>query len=212
MPQREVQHLSHRLCVCVASFILLPRTLSSSHGSIGNTGLSGPEVYATIWEDVGERRADDGKLSEWQHKCSQPGPLFPENSDSLSKMQKYIATEEFLEASARRVSGTVQVNTTSADGMQPLPGDDLAWNHIRPLSEFLEESFPLVHENLNLEKVDTHGLLCTWQGSNDSLKPTVLMAHQDVVPVESESENDWKHAPFSGHWDGGVVRSIARAL
>lgn len=106
-------------------------------GSIGNTGLSGPEVYATIWEDVGERRADDGKLSEWQHKCSQPGPLFPENSDSLSKMQKYIATEEFLEASARRVSGAVQINTTSADGMQSLPGDDQAWNHMRPLSRVL---------------------------------------------------------------------------
>lgn len=31
------------------------------------------------------------------------------------------------------------------------------------------------------------------------------MAHQDVVPVESESENDWKHAPFSVHWDGIYV-------
>ncbi|KAJ4415769.1 hypothetical protein N0V82_007131 [Gnomoniopsis sp. IMI 355080] len=37
-----------------------------------------------------------------------------------------------------------------------------------------------------------------------SLKPVILMAHQDVVPVQMETD-DWKYPPFDGHWDGSYV-------
>jgi hypothetical protein len=36
------------------------------------------------------------------------------------------------------------------------------------------------HSTLSLTKVNTYGLVYTWKGSDDSLKPLVLMAHQDV--------------------------------
>lgn len=36
------------------------------------------------------------------------------------------------------------------------------------------------HEKLHLELVNEHGLLYTWQGSDEQLKPILLMAHQDV--------------------------------
>lgn len=174
-------------------------------GLDGEVGLPVSETHAATRGGFTKQRAGHGRLHEWQHRCPQPGPLFPESSDGLSQMERFLASGDFLEASAKRVSGAVRINTTSTDGMQSLPGDDPAWDHMRPLSGFLEESFPLVHENLNLERVNTHGLLYTWQGSNESSKPAVLMAHQDVVPVEPESEKDWKYAPFSGHWDGKHV-------
>ncbi|UWX55152.1 hypothetical protein NYZ99_00475 [Maribacter litopenaei] len=47
--------------------------------------------------------------------------------------------------------------------------------------QFLEETFPRVHEKLYLEKINTYSLLYTWQGSDLSKKPLILMSHQDVV-------------------------------
>ena len=70
----------------------------------------------------------------------------------------------------------------------------------------LPELFPLVHQRLFLERVNGHGLLYRWQGSqaheagNDDdgsvPAPVVLMAHYDVVPVEDPAS--WRHPPFSG--------------
>lgn len=44
------------------------------------------------------------------------------------------------------------------------------------------------------------GLVYTIPGSNPSLKPLLLAAHQDVVPVADAAT--WKYPPFSGHFDG----------
>ncbi len=54
---------------------------------------------------------------------------------------------------------------------------------------FLQKSYPLVFATLNLQKVNHLGLLFTWAGKNSTLNPAVLMAHQDVVPVEVGTEN-----------------------
>nr|XP_018266697.1 uncharacterized protein I303_00672 [Kwoniella dejecticola CBS 10117]OBR88855.1 hypothetical protein I303_00672 [Kwoniella dejecticola CBS 10117] len=54
---------------------------------------------------------------------------------------------------------------------------------------------------MQFERVNEHGLLFTWKGSNLSLKPMLLMAHQDVVPVNPHTWNQWTYPPFSGHLD-----------
>jgi Gly-Xaa carboxypeptidase len=41
-----------------------------------------------------------------------------------------------------------------------------------------------------------------WKGSDESLKPLLLMAHQDVVPVEPTTVDQWAHPPYSGYCDG----------
>ncbi len=64
--------------------------------------------------------------------------------------------------------------------------------------DFLVGTYPLTHERLDRELVADHSLLYTWSGTDDSLKPIVLMAHQDVVPVEPGTEDDWEKPPFSG--------------
>ena len=63
---------------------------------------------------------------------------------------------------------------------------------------FLEKAFPLTHEKLSLKKISTYSLLYTWKGSDPSKKPIILMSHQDVVPVDQPTLNDWEAGPFEG--------------
>ena len=51
-----------------------------------------------------------------------------------------------------------------------------------------------------VEKVNTLGLVYTIKGSDHSLKPVLLAAHQDVVPVADAST--WTHPPFDAYFDG----------
>jgi carboxypeptidase PM20D1 len=64
--------------------------------------------------------------------------------------------------------------------------------------QFLEKAFPLTHEKLSLEKINTYSLLYTWKGSDQAKKPIILMSHQDVVPVDKPTLNDWEAGPFEG--------------
>ena len=64
--------------------------------------------------------------------------------------------------------------------------------------DFIESTFPLVHKNLTLEKVNSFALLYKWKGKDDELKPALLMGHYDVVPVIQGTEKLWEHKPFEG--------------
>lgn len=73
------------------------------------------------------------------------------------------------------------------------------------LHEYLRESFPLVHERLTREVIGGYSLLYTWQGTDTTLAPMLLMGHLDVVPVEPGTESRWTHPPFDGVVDSGFV-------
>lgn len=66
------------------------------------------------------------------------------------------------------------------------------------LHQWLQSTYPAMHRAMARDVVDGHALIYHWQGSDPSLKPIILMAHQDVVPVTKGSETDWKHPPFAG--------------
>src|SRR6266566_3118126 len=53
---------------------------------------------------------------------------------------------------------------------------------------------------MSLEKVNRFGLVYTMKGTDESLRPIMLTAHQDVVPVADAST--WTYPPFSAHFDG----------
>src|SRR5712692_11456707 len=73
------------------------------------------------------------------------------------------------------------------------------------LRTFLARTYPKVHRSLVRELVNGDGLLYTWKGADASAKPVLLMAHQDVVPIEPGTEGRWAHPPFGGAIADGFV-------
>ena len=73
------------------------------------------------------------------------------------------------------------------------------------LHAYLREAYPRAHAELTVETVGAASLLYTWKGEDPGLPPVVLMAHQDVVPIEPGTEGEWSHPPFSGEIDGGFL-------
>ncbi|KAL8378075.1 hypothetical protein RB595_008667 [Gaeumannomyces hyphopodioides] len=138
-------------------------------------------------------------------KCAQVDPLLPNaTSPQLRDMEALFSTAAFRDLSAARLSGAVRIPTVSYEDMGAV-GEDPRWLALVPLRDYLAVTFPLAHAALRRELVNGHGLLYTWAGSDASLGPTVLMAHQDVVPVADETLDQWSHPPFSGFYDGRRV-------
>jgi carboxypeptidase PM20D1 len=70
---------------------------------------------------------------------------------------------------------------------------------------FLERTYPAVHGSLGLEVVGGDSPLFTWEGTDPDAEPFLLMAHQDVVPVDPATEAEWPHGPFSGEVADGYL-------
>ena len=62
---------------------------------------------------------------------------------------------------------------------------------------FLEKTYPAIHSKVSREIVSGYSLLYKWEGKNPALKPFVLMAHQDVVPIEEATQSLWTVDPFA---------------
>ncbi|KAL5113383.1 hypothetical protein ACEQ8H_008748, partial [Pleosporales sp. CAS-2024a] len=148
---------------------------------------------------------DSNTLAQSGPQCPQVEPLVPvKSSKELDDMQTYLESEDFKKVAIERLSGAVQVPTQSYDDMGEI-GEDERWDIFYDFAVYLEKTFPLVHAKLQLEKINTHGLLYTWVGKDASLKPNLLMAHQDVVPVPESTVKSWTHPPFDGYFDGTFV-------
>ena len=71
--------------------------------------------------------------------------------------------------------------------------------------KFLEEAYPLIHNNLTKEVVLEASLIYRWKGTRSDLDPIALLAHQDVVPISAGTEGDWTNPPFGGVNDGEFI-------
>ncbi|KNB07536.1 hypothetical protein FOXG_08666 [Fusarium oxysporum f. sp. lycopersici 4287] len=69
--------------------------------------------------------------------------------------------------------------------------------HLQFCTKYLQNG---AHKYAKLEKINKFGLVYTFTGSDASLKPYLLAAHQDVVPVPDPST--WTHPPFDAYFDG----------
>ncbi len=115
-------------------------------------------------------------------------------------LEAAIGVEIDAGAAANRFAGAIRFPTVSY--LEEGRTDSSAF---RGLHGYLEEVFPLVHQQLRREVVSELSLLYTWQGTSADLDPIVLMGHLDVVPVIPGTESDWEHPPFGGEIDGEHV-------
>ncbi|GAA5949200.1 hypothetical protein JCM21900_000857 [Sporobolomyces salmonicolor] len=157
------------------------------------------------WDPAKWARAGRGRSGE-VGACPQVDPLAPA-SGPLDANRDVIFGADYRTTSAKVHGGLVQIRSESFDDNGAVSGDDAdpRWNVFYDVAHFLNTTFPLVHEHLTLEKVNKHGLVFTWQGSDASLKPTMLMAHQDTVPVNPATLDLWTHPPWSGYYDGSYL-------
>lgn len=70
---------------------------------------------------------------------------------------------------------------------------------------FLERTYPRVFAELSPADLGHGTLWFTLQGSDPALDPAVLIAHQDVVPVEAGTESEWSYPAFDGVIADGYV-------
>ncbi|RXK38293.1 hypothetical protein M231_04466 [Tremella mesenterica] len=126
-------------------------------------------------------------------KCpSQPKPLNVGSDWDPLKDSKYASL------AAERLSKAVQVRTESFDNFIYLPANDSQYDKFFAFSAFLEKELPKVYSALKHEAVNIHGHLFTWEGKQKDLKPILLMAHIDTVPVNPDTEDQWVFPPFAG--------------
>lgn len=107
------------------------------------------------------------------------------------------------DAAAQHIAEAIRFKTVTFKS-----GDPVTIEAARPwldLHTWLETTYPRVHATMTLEKVADYSLLYKWQGSDPSLDPVILMAHQDVVPVNIGTADDWTAPPFNGEIIDGVI-------
>ncbi|KAM6496948.1 carboxypeptidase S [Amanita muscaria] len=144
-------------------------------------------------------------LDEGKDYCPQSDILTPKkNSKVWDNLTEIIGTAPFKTRAVDWLSSAIQVPTESYDDLAPV-GEDSRWEKFSGFHDYLLGAFPKSHATLELTKVNTYGLLYIWKGSDTSLKPILLMAHQDVVPVNPSTWDSWKHPPYSGHFDGEKI-------
>ena len=102
-----------------------------------------------------------------------------------------IAVDE--QAAAERLAASLTFPTISNQDRTNV--DSAAF---RALHDYLADTYPRVHENLDRETVGELSLLYEWEGADPARTPVVLMGHLDVVPVIPGTEDDWSHPPFGG--------------
>src|SRR5205823_6316947 len=103
-------------------------------------------------------------------------------------------------ALAQRLAGALRFKTISYQDSSQFDAREFDG-----FQRYLRTTFPKLHAALKLGKVNGYGLLYEWAGSDPSAPPIVLLAHQDVVPVEPGTETRWTEPPFEGSNAGGYV-------
>ncbi|KAJ8508886.1 hypothetical protein ONZ45_g8890 [Pleurotus djamor] len=137
--------------------------------------------------------------------------MFPKvNSALWTSIGDVISSDAFVNRSAVVMGDaccilfTGLIRGETYDDMGPV-GEDPRWNAHAKFHDYLLGTFPQIHSTLKYETVNTYGLIYTWEGSDKTLKPLLMMGHMDTVPVNLDTLDTWTHPPWSGHFDGTRV-------
>lgn len=120
---------------------------------------------------------------------------------------------------AQHLAGALRFRTVASAELPEQNADQFLQLH-----DYLQHTYPLSHAVMRRETIGRYSLLYTWQGSDSTARPLMLMAHQDVVPVAPGTEAHWKAPPFDavirdgyiwgrGAWDNkGNLLAMLEAL
>lgn len=128
----------------------------------------------------------------FDNTCVAPEKI-PLNEDKTNYL---LYDPGFRKNSSMRLSKAVQVDTTVND-------DQKDFSKIQKFHDYLESEFPAVFAKADVDIVNGYGYVIQLTGSDVSLKPILLMAHQDTVPIGDR--NLWHKNPWSGEIDDDYV-------
>ena len=94
---------------------------------------------------------------------------------------------------AEHLSHAIQCETLSNLDPEKVDGSTF-----EKLHHVLDEDYPLIKEKLEKTVFNGYNLIYRWEGSNPELDPILFMAHQDVVPADPATLDQWAQPPFSG--------------
>jgi len=112
-----------------------------------------------------------------------------------SKQINYDAVEKISisDSCIDHLAEAIKFKTISTEN--PADFDSIQFNDF---SMYLEKTYPQVGLHLKKTTINNYSHIYEWKGKNDQLKPVVLVAHIDVVPVPHEDLDDWNAPPFAG--------------
>jgi len=103
-------------------------------------------------------------------------------------------------AVVERFAGAIRIRTISHDDRSNFDADAF-----RAFHDYLQRSFPLVHDRAEVTVINGYSLVFHIAGSDLALKPVLFMGHMDVVPVDEVTMTEWTHDPFAGTVADGMI-------
>ena len=109
-----------------------------------------------------------------------------------------VETIMVKEDAAQRLAEALAIPTIAQQGnLDSLP--------FFQLDTFIQLNYPNVDSILEKTRIGTLALFYKWPGKNPKLPPILLMAHQDVVPAEPSTLDDWTKPAFGGKISDGFI-------
>ncbi len=105
-----------------------------------------------------------------------------------------------VEKVGERLSQAIQKKTISNTDLSKID-----WQPYQEFIDLLVEKYPGVHKKAERELVNDYGLIYRFKGQNSGLKPALMIAHFDVVPVEQSTADQWEQPPFDGVIADGFI-------
>lgn len=103
-------------------------------------------------------------------------------------------------------SSALKIKTVSPEDLS-----DFDSIQFEQFNHYLEDTYPLIDSLLQHKSFRNYSHLYHWKGARQDVKPIILMAHLDVVPVIDENLYYWKQDPFGGRivndtiWGRGCI-------
>ncbi len=128
-------------------------------------------------------------------------------------MSLFSASSQATELAVQHLSEAITFKTVSHQQREQIELTEFSG-----FTRYLEATYRTVFDRLDVERVAEHSLVMTLPGSNAALKPVLLDAHYDVVPIEPGTESEWQYPPFEGRiadgflWGRGAIDDKATVI